>query len=166
VNDRYLPTPEPKPQYHPDSYQESQAVVEAMKNPDMEYFLLTDESPRAAYIQYLENHNLEYDPEKLAEIIKDSFPLVMAHKTYYNRPRPAQVNSQITPEPSETAKTPAYPSGHTFQSYLIAQHLSKKYPRHTLSFYRIARRIAHARVSVGLHYPSDNAKAFHLAHSL
>ena len=166
VNDRYLSTPEPKPQFHPDSYQESKSVLQAMKTPDKEYFLLTDESPRAAFIQYLENHNLKYDPEKLAEIIKDSFPLVMAHKTYYNRPRPAQVNSQIIPEPSETAKTPAYPSGHTFQSYLIALPLSKKYPLHTLSFYRIARRIAHARVSVGLHYPSDNAKAFELAHSL
>jgi hypothetical protein len=137
-----------------------------MKKPDMEYFLLTDESPRAAYIQYLEKHNLEYDSEKLSEIIKDSFPLIMAHKNYYNRPRPAQVNSKITPEPSETAKTPAYPSGHAFQSYLIAQYLSKKYPLHSFSFYSIANRIANARVSVGLHYPSDNRKAFDLAHSL
>ncbi len=164
--DRYSPSWEPKPQYHPDSYQESKSVLQAMKNPDTEYFLLTDESPRAAFTQYLENNNLDYDPQQLVDIVKDSFPLVMAHKNYYNRPRPAQVNSQIQPSPSETAKTPAYPSGHTFQSYLIARHLSKKYPLHTISFYRIARRIAHARVSVGLHYPSDNAKAFNLAHTL
>ena len=166
MTDRYYSTPEPKPQHFPDSVSESKQVVQAMKNPDMEYFLLTDESPRAAFVQFLEQKGLDYDPAELAKIIKDSYSLVMAHKTYYNRPRPAQVNSEITPQESETAKTPAYPSGHAFQSYLIAKHLSHIYPRYTISFYRIAKRIAQARVSVGLHYPSDNAKSFQLAHNL
>ena len=57
----------------------------------------------------------------------------------------------------------SYPAGHTFQSYLIAHHLSIKHPKHRDEFFQIAKRIADARVSVGLHYPSDNEGGIALA---
>lgn len=155
-----------KAQNYPDSLKESKKVLRKMKNPDMSYFSLTDESPTVAFMDYMDAKGLEYDEEELKSILKETYPLLMKMKEYYNRPRPAQVNKDIKPQPSKTAQTPAYPSGHAFQSYLLAQHLSKKYPLHYFSFYLIANRIANARVSVGLHYPSDNKKAFELAHSL
>lgn len=155
-----------KSEYYPDSIKESKRVIKAMKNPDMEYFLLTDASPRHAFTQYLDHKKLSYDPEELKTIVQDSYPVIMAHKRYYNRPRPAQINNNILPQPSETAQTPAYPSGHAFQSYLLAKYLSTQHPFHRFAFYRIADRIARARLSVGLHYPSDNTQAFQLAHSL
>ena len=152
--------------YYPDSKRESDVVLRKMKNPDMEYFLLTDESPREGFVEYMDRKGLSYDANELERIIKESYDVIMAHKRYYNRPRPAQVNSEIKPAESVSASTPSYPSGHAYQAYLIAQHLSKQYPLHYFAFYRIANRTAKARVSVGLHYPSDNKKAFELAHSM
>ena len=83
----------------------------------------------------------------------------MALKNYYNRPRPAQVNSNISPLVKVPRLTPAYPAGHAFQAYLIAEHLGSKYPVHYFNFQRIAHRIAEARVKAGLHYPSDGNRA-------
>ena len=155
-----------KKQHYPDSLRESKIVLNRMKKPDKEYFLLTDESPRKAFTNYMDDKGLDYDPNKLKQIIKDSHPMIIGIKEYYNRPRPSQVNSDIVPHVSSTAQTPAYPSGHAFQSYLLAKYLSREHPLHTFKFYSIANRIANSRVSVGLHYPSDNRKAFQMAHSL
>ena len=76
------------------------------------------------------------------------------------------MNPEVKAVKTDTAETPAYPSGHAFQSFMLAKHLGKKYPQHKRKFYEMAHRIAASRVSVGLHYPSDNQKAFALAHSL
>ncbi len=162
----YHPDRPHRSDHYPDSTKESRRVARAMSRPDVEFFRLTDESPRAGFTQYLDRKNLAYDPQDLENVIQDSIPIIIAHKEFYNRPRPSQVNPEIVPEPSETANNPSYPSGHAFQSYLLAKHLSRRYPLHSIAFYRIANRIAHARVSVGLHYPSDNRAAHRLAHSL
>ena len=156
----------PNPLSYPNSEAESEIVLEKMKNPDLEYFKLTDKSPYPAFKEYLDEHSLEHEKEALTKIIKDTQAFIMKQKNHYNRPRPAEVNSKIKPEKSETANTPAYPSGHTFQSYLIADFLSDLYPEHRNGFYAIAKRIADARVSVGLHYPSDNEKAIDLLNEL
>jgi len=151
---------------YPDSLKESKEVLKKMKNPDEEYFKLTDESPRYAFHEYLESKNLEYDKRELKKIVQDSIPVIDSLKRYHNRPRPSQVNPQIKAFNSKTAKSPAYPSGHALQSYLIAKHLSKKYPFRTYQFYSIADRIANARISYGLHYPSDNSYAKELAEKM
>jgi len=147
---------------YPNSQEESRLVLERMQKPDLEYFHLTDKSPKEPFLRYLEANKITHDGE-LTHIINNSYPIVMEHKRYYNRPRPAQVNADIKPVKSLTANTPAYPAGHTFQAYLIANHLSKKHPKHHGEFFRIAKRIADARVSVGLHYPSDNEAGIALA---
>ena len=151
---------------YPDSYKESKIIERKMKNPDLEYFKLTDKTPRTAFTKYLDGLGLEYDAQELKNIVNNSYPMIIGLKKYYNRPRPFQINKRIKPLKSQSASTPSYPSGHAFQSYLIAKHLSRKYPLHTFNFYSIANRISRARVSVGLHYPSDNRKAFELAHKL
>ena len=148
---------------YPNSKEESAIVLERMENPDMEFFTLADESPRKPFIEYLISQGYDSHEYELTQIIRKSYPIVMEHKGYYNRPRPYQVNSAIQPAESKTAATPAYPAGHTFQPYLIAYHLSNKYPKHRAEFFRIAKRIADARVSVGLHYPSDNEGGIALA---
>ena len=148
---------------YPDSFTESKKVIGKMANPDAEYFLLSDKTPKTPFIAYLTENNLDFSENNLSEIVKESYPIIMAHKRYYNRPRPAQVNASIQPAQSSTANTPAYPAGHTYQAYLLANHLSKRHPKHESSFYAIADRIAQARVSVGLHFPSDNKKAIELA---
>jgi len=148
---------------YPNSQQESFLVLEKMKNPDMEFFNMSDISPKQPFMNYLEENNLEFSENNLSQIIFESLPVLMESKRFHNRPRPTQVNANITPVQSQTAATPSYPAGHTFQSYLIAHHLSLKHPKHRDEFFQIAKRIADARVSVGLHYPSDNEEGVDLA---
>ena len=150
----------------PNSERESLSVVRKMKNYDQEYFELTDASPRHAFTKYMDEKGIKYDPNYLILIIKDTQDIMVSYKRYYNRPRPAQVNKSIMPMESITADTPAYPSGHAFQAYVLAKKLSRKYPLHYFQFFKIADRIATARVSAGLHYPSDNTKAYKLAMQL
>jgi len=155
----YYPDIIPKTNNYPDSINESKIVLKKMETPDWEFFKKSDKSPRKPFIDYLEKNNLEYDSKELQKIIDDTYPVIIALKKYYNRPRPQQVNSQIKAAKSKTAQTPAYPSGHTIQAYVIAKHLTKKYPLKRFKFYSIAKRISDSRVSVGLHYPSDNEYA-------
>jgi len=162
----YYPATKGRNNTYPDSVKESKEVLKKMKNPDKDYFYLTDESPRYAFHQYLDSKGLDYDKKELEKIVQDSIHVIDSLKKYHNRPRPAQVNPLINTFDSKTAKTPAYPAGHALQSYLIAKHLSKKYPFRTYQFYSIADRIANARVSYGLHYPSDNRYAKELAEKM
>ena len=50
----YNPSKGVRKDNHPDSKKESKKVLRAMKNPDEEYFLLSDKSPRTPFIKYLE----------------------------------------------------------------------------------------------------------------
>lgn len=151
---------------YPDSKTESKIVERQMNNPDLEYFEMSDENLLIPFEMYLREKKLSYSPDELKKIVADSVPIVIAHKNYYNRPRPAQVNSNIVPPNSTTGKTPSYPAGHALQSYLVSKHLGRKHPRHKRKFQQIAERIAKSRVSVGLHYPSDNALAYKLSQNL
>ena len=150
---------------YPNSLQEIEDIMQAMKNPDWEYFKLTDHSPKPAFQQYLSLNNLPVEDQSMQNIINQSYPVIIALKQYHNRPRPYQI-SNIKPAQSTTANTPAHPSGHALQSYLISDMLSAKYPERKRDFKNIADRIANARVSVGLHYPSDNDYAKRLSKEL
>jgi len=69
-----------KPHKYPDSIKESKLVVKAMKNPDKEYFLLSDESPRFPFFKYLDEAKLDYNKKEIANIITDTYPVIIALK--------------------------------------------------------------------------------------
>ena len=77
-------------------------------------------------------------------------------KYFFNRARPKHIIPDLDVLESETADTPAFPSGHAFQSYYLANYLSQLYPNKKDLFNDIAEKCAMARVYAGLHYPSDN----------
>ena len=149
---------------YPDSCQESRLVEKLMKKPDLLYFEMSDENLLLPFEMYLKEKGLDYNQKELKNIIQQSVPTILAHKNFYNRPRPAQVNRYIKPVESSTSKTPSFPAGHSFQSYLVAKHLGDKYPRHQRNFNKIADRIGKSRISVGLHYPSDHKQGRNLAY--
>ena len=97
-------------------------------------------------------------PEPKANIEKVAHSLnfvIIGLKLLFNRARPKQVNKSINTLKSLSAQTPAYPSGHAFQSYLIAKTYSKKYPELKEKLWNLADKCAFARINAGLHYPSD-----------
>ena len=82
----YEPSKPAKVKYYPNSLTESRKVLQSMKNPDLEYFKLTDESPRTAFMKYMDEKGLEYDKAELKKIIDETEPVLMSLKHYYNRP--------------------------------------------------------------------------------
>ena len=62
---------------------------------------------------------------------------------------------KINAQKSKTANTPAYPSGHAYQSYYAAKVLSRLDPTQKKEWNEIAERAAYIRFYIGIHYPSD-----------
>lgn len=55
-----------------------------------------------------------------------------------------------------SGNTPAYPSGHACQGRFLMKIAAYHYPHKEMALKRLADRIAHSRVYMGLHYASDN----------
>ena len=118
------------------------------------------------YTDYLDKFNLEYDLDYINGVIKDVGPAILKIKKQYNRPRPNQLSQyhdiDIFVDPTSTAKTPAYPSGHSFQSKVIEVILTKEHPDHKNMFQQITDRVSLARILRGLHFPSDIAFSYYI----
>ncbi|BCU97687.1 MAG: hypothetical protein CM15mV18_0700 [uncultured marine virus] len=67
------------------------------------------------------------------------------------------------PLKSDSMKTPAYPSGHSLQSRLIAEYYAEKYPEHKAELIDRADECGMGRVFAGWHYPSDHKAGVKLA---
>ena len=115
------------------------------------------------YLQWfkkcIEKSGLEYDEVYFRNLIKEVGSISIRLKYKFNRPRPFQlgpvVGVDVTKYQSSTAKTPAFPSGHTMGSTLVACILSKKYPELENKLMKIADKVSLSRVVGGHHYKSD-----------
>ena len=132
---------------------------------DVALFHLTDANPidgfksKITEEQYKILNNIITSTKVTSEII--------FYKIIFNRARPIQVAPEKLNAPkSTTAYSPAYPSGHAYQSYYAAKLLSKWEPARKKEWDEIAERIAHIRVYMGIHYPSDVEFARHLVDKL
>ena len=67
------------------------------------------------------------------------------------------------PLDSDTMKTPAYPSGHSLQSRLVAMYYAEKYPEHKQALMMAADECGEGRIYAGWNYPSDHHAATRLA---
>ena len=132
---------------------------------NIQFFKLTDPSPLEAFREKLTEEQFQ----KLKKEVKS--PAIVGkinfYKKLYNRARPFQVAPQIVDAlHSTTANTPAYPSGHAFQSYYAAKLLSQWEPTRKKEWGAIAERVANIRIIAGLHYPSDRDFARRLVDKL
>ena len=89
-----------------------------------------------------------------------SVPIITELKKFYNRPRPdvlaKKMNIKLDMMDIASAKTPAYPSGHTAQGVLIAKVLGDKYPKAKKDFDKLAKDISDSRNMAKVHYKSDS----------
>lgn len=92
-------------------------------------------------------------------------PIVMYFKNKFNRPRPSQVDPGIQPL-IDVPGHPAYPSGHSFQTHLVALALSEFAPHLKEPLEAAANRVAENREWAGVHYASDSIAGRNLAKSL
>ena len=113
------------------------------------------------YIAQLKKIGIQVDSELIYDLNMSIAPLYMKLKYHYQRPRPFQlgwVNKiAIMPNGSSSADSPAYPSGHGGQSRFIMLIMSDLFPEHKEWLMKLSDYVAHSRVAMGVHYPSDNA---------
>jgi len=150
---------------YPDSRSEVNIVVSdyIMKRmpSDIAFFRLTDINLSTAFTSIIKPD--EMTAEEMKRIITSSRVMfvIKTLKCIYNRGRPAQIAPEIINKQngtllhSDTANTPAYPSGHTVQAYYLAKILSRRFPAKTHAIMEIATKCANIRIMAGLHYPSD-----------
>ena len=138
---------------YPGSREESKIVainLNQITSVEKEFFYLTNPSVSYAFLPLVNE-----DINQLNKIILEPSTFIKILKYSINRARPEQVNFNIKPIDTSTAKTPAFPAGHAFQAYYLAKKLSKKYPEKKEEFKKIANDCDLIRVKAGLHYPSD-----------
>tara|TARA_E500000178_G_C16793310_1_gene649047 strand:+ start:222 stop:797 length:576 start_codon:yes stop_codon:yes gene_type:complete len=117
---------------------------------DVEFFYKTNKSVTNVF-----SEQVNETEEELNKILDSQNNIILFFKYLFNRARPNQIDQEIIPINTETAKTPAFPAGHAFQAYYLSQYLSKKYPEKQSIFKKIAKECDLTRIKAGLHYPSD-----------
>lgn len=121
---------------------------------DIDFFYLTDDSPINAFKSKISEESYT----NLSKIITSYKVIsrIILYKIIFNRARPKQISPEkINAPKSKSAATPAYPSGHAYQSYYAAKVLSLWEPARKKEWDEIAERAAYIRVYMGIHYPSD-----------
>tara|TARA_R100001015_G_C4590980_1_gene146478 strand:+ start:248 stop:769 length:522 start_codon:yes stop_codon:yes gene_type:complete len=96
----------------------------------------------------------------IKQIIDESGPIIDKLKKHYNRPRPKVLAKKMGIDMKDielkSMKSPAYPSGHSVQGYLLAHTLGDKYPLKRDELMKMARDISYSRQVAHAHYPSDS----------
>jgi hypothetical protein len=141
--------------FYPNNEKEIQKVLSKVNFrtfSNIEFFKLTDPSVTYAFEPLVEESIKDLQKIILNVRVTSTIKFL---KYFYNRARPHQIDSNIKPLKSTTARTPSYPAGHAFQAYYLAKTLSKKYPQRKNEFYKIAKQCDDVRIIAGLHYPSD-----------
>jgi membrane-associated phospholipid phosphatase len=150
---------------YPDSNTEIHTVVTEyiMKRmpSDIAFFRMTDMNPAAAFTTVITPDEMSVD--EMNRIMNNTRVIFITKllKWVYNRARPAMIAPEVINEAngtllrSDSATTPAYPSGHAVQTYYLAKVLARKFPAKTQPLMEVATKCANIRIMAGLHYPSD-----------
>ena len=107
----------------------------------------------------------DYDKNIAAKLIKQSAPVILELKKYHNRPRPYELDKNLSSVKMDSMKTPSYPSGHSAQGMLIASVLKDKYGKSS-AFMQTAKNISDSRNIAHAHYPSDSKNGTKLGKQL
>jgi hypothetical protein len=133
--------------------------------------LQIDQDPDSIFIQLCKNYSIKYPYDKINLFYNIIKPVIFNIKSLWNRPRPSQLAKyygvNINVLVTDTHHTAAYPSGHTAYANLVALILKELYPiiNHR-DLEDLVTKVAKARMSQGVHYPSDNKASLVLSQFL
>ena len=112
------------------------------------------------FFDYARENNLIFDKQYILDTVDQVDSLILGLKLFYNRPRPYQINKyhniDIKVNDTDTAQTPAYPSGHALQGRLVYRLLADIHVNHEKQLRNISDQISMARIIRGVHFPTDN----------
>ena len=148
-----------------------QEVKELESIPLNKKFVKDNDDIEAAFKKTAKENGVEdYDGKTAAKLIKESAPVILELKKYFNRPRPKvmakKMNINMKDIEMKSMKTPSYPSGHSVQGVLIAKVLGDKYPKAKSAFNKTGENISYSRRVAHAHCKSDNKMGAKIVTSL
>ena len=143
------------------TFDTSQEIKALKKIPLKKDFVKKYDDIEASFKQTAKDNDIkDYDKNIAAKLIKESAPVIMELKKYFNRPRPKKLakkmNIKVEDIEMDSMKTPSYPSGHSAQGILIAKVLGDKYPKAKSAFTKTGKNISYSRNVARAHYKSDS----------
>tara|TARA_R100000005_G_C4988725_1_gene196510 strand:+ start:553 stop:1098 length:546 start_codon:yes stop_codon:yes gene_type:complete len=142
------------------SFTTMQEIKELKKIPINRKFIKDKDNTLDVFKKASEKINIVIPEELINKLIKESAPVIMDLKEFFNRPRPKDIAIKLgisLPNVElESMKTPSYPSGHSTQAYLVAHVLSDIYPKYKEIFIKAANDISYSRNVARCHYRSDS----------
>ena len=153
------------------SFDTSQEIKALVKIPLKKEYVKKYDDIEAAFKKTAKDNNIEdYDPKVAAKLIKDSAPVIMELKKYFDRPRPKTIAKKMNIKMKDiemaSMKTPSYPSGHSVQGILIAKVLGDKHPKAKSAFAKTGENISYSRRVAHAHYKSDSKMGEKLGNSM
>ena len=97
------------------------------------------------------------DDDDYDDLSNDIREYVKKEKEKHNRKRPFEVDPSVrnVKFKTTTMDTPSYPSGHALAGYVMAHVMADKYPEKRRELFSTADDVAHSRMQMGAHYPTD-----------
>jgi nicotinic acid mononucleotide adenylyltransferase/predicted nucleotidyltransferase/predicted transcriptional regulator len=136
-------------------------IEQSVKNHDKKVAYAVEET--------LKKNNLKYKESTIEKLSDIGSGIVRYYKNKFQRIRPYNLAQALEIDfdhmslDSNSMKTPAYPSGHSLQSRLIAMYYAEKYPEHKQALMMAADECGEGRIAAGWHYPSDHYASVKLA---
>ena len=147
------------------SFDTAQEIKALKKIPLKKDYVKKYDNIEAAFKKTAEEQGIEdYDEKIAAKLIKDSAPIILELKKYYNRPRPYELDKSMAHFKMKSMETPSYPSGHSVQGMLIGNVLKMKYGKS--AFMQTAKNISYSRRVARAHYKSDSKMGEKLGNSM
>ena len=146
-------------------YTTSTEINELKKIPLRKEFVKKYDNIEAAFKKTAKEQGVEdYDKSIAKKLIKESAPVILKLKKYHNRPRPYELDKNLSAFVMKSMKTPSYPSGHSVQGMLIGSVLKMKYGKS--AFMQTAKNISYSRRVAHAHYKSDSKTGEDLGNSM
>lgn len=142
------------------SIQELILIGSSQTEEDKEFVKDAEFDMKAIFIKFLKLNGVEnVTVEDLKEISKELDPITFKLKYIFDYPRPYQLASYLGlplyPSQTTDACSPAYPSGHTIDSFVMSGLLSKKFPQLKEEIEKLGAKISQSRLQGGIHFDFD-----------
>jgi len=121
---------------------------------------VADKAPLKLFTATANKYGLDTLEEEAQLVSEDWNTIAFYYKDKFKRRRPYEILKEHDKEfpinRTSSSESPSYPSGHSMMGYGLAEFYKEKYPYLADEWDNIADIIAHSRLQLGVHFPSDN----------
>jgi acid phosphatase (class A) len=127
---------------------------------DLEFVKDAEYDMKSIFVKFLKLNGADSITEEDLKKISDQLDPITFHLKYiFNYPRPYQLAGALDlplyPSQTTDACSPAYPSGHTIDSFVMAGLIGKKIPQLRNEVEKLAAKISRSRLQGGIHFGFD-----------